>query len=576
MFYSAAKKMLQLKPWYIAVYLLVLIILIVSSLIEYRSRYRDVLALIQNQAAMTAAVIAQSGTGQAYLTEELKQSYIDRAIDVLSILNKVDAIQDIGTHRLNELIDEGNILKIIIFDKDGEVEHAVVKDPARKQMTKTHVVGKMARKHIAPLLAGEQELVIVGVDQIQDPSRSGVSPLRDNESRFLIAIARDRGGALACQLSVSAEEDFRYLTAIETALEDLLKVKDLQYLQLAIDENEPFYVSKNGLTIDSTWIREPLEDILFQVSKKDIKLLEIVRPIFFNNNIGEVRIGFNSVTLSSLKSQIIVQILIRMTLLTVLSFVTLIFLLTRQNAALLVKEKDRIESEVYRLEKLNRQREKQAAIGELAAGVAHEIRNPLNAIGIIAQRLRREFEPSKANDDYQTLTGTMVSEIVRINRSLQDFLEYTRPTPLNYEVFDLDTLVKNILELYQTQANQKQVGLSSSSPSIIIEADIEFLKQALSNLVKNAIEACESGENISLSTKQMKSVVSITIQDSGIGIKSEDVNRIFDLYYTTKDMGTGVGLALTHKIIADHGGTIEVKSTPGHGSKFEINIPVKQ
>ncbi len=570
---KAAQKLLKLKPWYIALYLAVLAVLTISSYMEYQSRYRDLLQLIQDQAAMTAAVIAQSGSGQAYLTEELKQAYIDRAIDVLTILNKVDAKQDIGTSRLDELVSEGNILKVIIFDERGQVEHAVVKDPSRMRETISHE-GEWAFRHLRPIFNKEQDLVIVGVDQEMD--QLDIKPLRKDESRFLVAIARDRGGALACHLSVSAEEDFKYLTAIETALEDLLQVKDLQYLKLSVGDRYPYYVSKQGLVVDDSWTRKPLEDILYQVSKGDTSLLEVVRPVFFNSNFGEVRIGFNADTLLSLRGQIIIQILIRTTLLTILAFVILIFLLTRQNAALLKEEKQRIEAEVYHLERLNRLREKQVAMGELAAGVAHEIRNPLNAIGIVAQRLKREFVPKNDTEDYQTLTGTMVTEIKRINHSLQEFLEYTRPIPLKYAEIDLNTLFDKIVELYHSQARQKQVSLEAETPPIILEADMDYLQQALSNLIKNAIEACDADGKISLSANLHADMVRIVVEDTGAGIKQEDLSRIFDLYYTTKDMGTGVGLALTHKIIADHSGTIEVESDPEQGSRFEINLPVKQ
>ncbi|MEA3286412.1 MAG: ATP-binding protein [Candidatus Marinimicrobia bacterium] len=573
--FSATKKSLGLKPWYITLYVVVLVILTVSSFIEYQSRYRDLLQLIQDQAAMTAAVIAQSGSGQAYLTEEIKQSYIDHAIDVLSILNKVDAEKDLGTNRLDELVNEGNILKVIIFNEQGQVEHAVVKDPVRMKANALNE-GEWAQRHLQPIFDGEQDLVIVGVDQEIQEDVSGINRGLDQEARFLVAIARDRGGALACHLSVSDDDEFKYLTAVETALEDLLQVKDLQYLKLTIDDQEPYYVSKLGSVVDESWSREPLEDILYQVSKGDTSLLEVVRPVFFNSSFGEVRIGFNADTLLSLRGQIIIQILIRSTLLTILAFVTLIFLMTRQNAALLKKEKKRIEAEVFQLEKLNRLREKQVAMGELAAGVAHEIRNPLNAIGIVAQRLKREFVPQTDLDEYHTLTGTMVSEIDRINNTLQEFLEYTGPMPLILVRIEVNKILNQVMELYRSQAQANQVDLILDETDLVLEGDGEFLQQALSNIVKNAIEACQAGDRVTLSAHKNRSTIEITIQDTGVGIDQAEQSRIFDLYYTTKDMGTGVGLALTHKIIADHFGAIEVESDPGRGSKFIINLPVKQ
>jgi len=522
---------------------------------------------------MTAAVIAQSGSGQAYLTEELRQSYIDRALDLLSILNIADAKTGIEIAQFEAIINAETILEVSIYDKQGKLEHGVKRESSVNKKS-GKIQNSWLQSQLSPLLSGETDLIIVGVDEFSEQS-SLKNSKANSESDFLVAIARDRGGAITCHLTLEAEADFKYLTALETALKDLLGVNGLQYLQLSLDDREVYYVSKDSLLIDNSWQRESLADILYRVWKGNIELLEVVRPVFFNSNIGEVRIGFKADTLLSLQGQVVYQILIRTALLSILAFVTLIFFTTRQNAALLKREKVRIEGEVYRLEKLNRLREKQSAMGELAAGVAHEIRNPLNAIGIVAQRLQREFDPTEDKEDYQTLTGTMVSEIGRINQSLQEFLEYTRPTPLTYSKINASYILSEIEELYHSQAMANHVQLKVNSESFQFEADSEYLKQAISNLVKNALEACGEGGEVQILARRAKNIVVISVEDNGSGIESDQLNRVFDLYYTTKDIGTGVGLALTHKIIADHHGSIEVKSETGIGSKFEIILPVK-
>ncbi|MBC8190970.1 MAG: ATP-binding protein [Candidatus Marinimicrobia bacterium] len=552
-------------------YLVVLSLLLLSSYFEYKSRYRDVLQLIQDQAAMTAAVIAQSGSGQAYLTEELKQSYIDRAIDMLSILNQIDKEQQLSRSDLDKWVNDETIMDISTWDTEGKLEGGT--RIASKKDQKAAVVEKAwIQSQLQPILSRQSEIIIIGVDQKQVSSALADSA----EDQFLIAIPRDRGGAIACQLSMEAEQNFKYLTAMESALEELLHVKGLQYLKLALDDHEPYFVSKTGEIIDDTWDRQPLADILYTVSKGETKLLEVVRPIFFNTSLGEVRIGFKADTLMSLKSQILYQILIRSTLFSLLAFVLIIFFLVRRNAILLEEEKQRIEAEVYRLEKLNRLREKQAAVGELAAGVAHEIRNPLNAIGIVAQRLKREFSTGKDQQEYELLTGTMVSEISRINSSLQDFLEYTRPTPLSFSTLNMGDFLGSIQELYISEALDKEIVLTIDVQEFEFNADAEYLRQAISNIVRNALDACEGSATVQLRGYKKGDAAIIVVQDTGSGIAQNQISRVFDLYYTTKDMGTGVGLALTHKIIADHHGTIEVTSEIGAGSTFQIELPVKQ
>jgi len=552
--------LIKSKPWYLVLYFVVLGLLLTSSYLEYRSRYRNLLQLVQDQAAMTAAVIAQSGSGQAYLTEELKQSFIDRALDILILLNQMDAKGELTSDDLDKLINDETILEVSIFNKLGQVDRALSTDYEKSQgASRSEAV--WIQENLAPLINKTSDLLILGVDQRED--------------KFMVAIPRDRGGVIACQLSVEAEQDFKYLTAMESALEDLLHVKGLKYLQLALDTQEPYFVAKDGFILDESWDRTPLEDILFQINKEDTTFLEVVRPVFFGSSIGEIRIGFEDETLVSLSHQIIYQVLIRTLLLTLLAFAIVIFLISRQNASFLESEKARIEKEVYHLERLNRLREKQAAMGELAAGVAHEIRNPLNAIGMVAQRLKREFDPSADKEDYDLLTSTMVSEIKRINQSLQEFLEYTRPNSLNYSEIDIADLFEQVHQLYSSQALDKGVKLIVNSAHHIFEADSDYLRQAITNLVKNALEACSSGQQVTMSAQQDAEMIKIIIEDNGAGIKADQLSHIFDLYYSTKDMGTGVGLALTHKIIADHHGMIQVTSEWGKGSKFEIELPVK-
>jgi len=536
-----------------------------SSSLEYKSRYRDVLHLIQDQAAMTAAVIAQSGSNQAFLTEEIKQTYIDRALDVLYILNEIDRERQLSIHDLDEWVNNETILEIVTYDQKGK-QDGPLGNTSKQILKESDNNSAWVLDQLKPILSKNTDLVIAGVDQ--DTTTS--------QGEFLVIIPRDRGGAISCQLTVDAEQEFKYLTTMEIGLEDLLYVKGLEYLQLSLDDYDPYYVSRSNEHVDDTWDREALDDILFMVSKGKKSILEVVRPVLFNASLGEVRIGFNAEALLSIRGQIIYQVLLRTALLTLLAFAILVFLLARQNATLLSKEKARIEAEVYRLEKKNRLREKQVAVGELAAGVAHEIRNPLNAIGIVAQRLKREFSTGEDQEEFESLTGTMVSEISRINASLQDFLDYTRPTPLNFAPLDTEEFLASIAKLYESEGQKKEITIINQAQDFAFEADAEYLRQAISNLVRNALDACDGGDRIDLNAVIEDEKVMITIQDTGRGIPEDQLPRVFDLYYTTKDMGTGVGLALTHKIIADHNGTIEVTSQVGQGSTFKIELPVKQ
>jgi len=175
------------------------------------------------------------------------------------------------------------------------------------------------------------------------------------------------------------------------------------------------------------------------------------------------------------------------------------------------------------------------------------------------------------------MSATMVSEINRLNRILEDFLNYSRPTPLKFITFNLNDILNDLALLFKDQARANEIDFTIQNDAIIkLEGDPEYLKQALHNIIRNGLEATDPGGKVSFSVADTKPEIIIRIKDTGIGIESQKLNRIFDIFYTTKENGNGIGLAVTHKIISDHNGTIEVLSEPGQGTEFVITLPKKR
>jgi signal transduction histidine kinase len=233
-----------------------------------------------------------------------------------------------------------------------------------------------------------------------------------------------------------------------------------------------------------------------------------------------------------------------------------------------------------RAEEALRRRDRLAAIGELAGTVAHEIRNPLNAIAMSVQRVQREFfgPDSPAGDEARTeareLLSVMEAETRRINGTVQQFLDYARPPRLAPRRTELAALVAGLVESRRPLAESRGIALSADAGGAgAANVDPDQLRQAIDNVVRNAFEATPAGGRVTVTAESTGREHAISVADTGSGIPADQLGRIFDLYFTTRPEGTGVGLAVTQQIVAAHGGTVEVDSAPGTGTCVTIRLP---
>jgi two-component system sensor histidine kinase HydH len=232
--------------------------------------------------------------------------------------------------------------------------------------------------------------------------------------------------------------------------------------------------------------------------------------------------------------------------------------------------------EVRRLQGEIRRKEKLAAIGGLAAGVAHEIRNPLSSIKGIASYFKNKFDE---NSDDEEMAGVMIEEVERLNRVISELLEFARPTDLKLKTTDLSSLIKHSVRLIEKEASDKniEIKLDLSQQPLSAEIDSDRFSQCLLNLYLNSLQAMEKDGKLSIRDSLTDdNLIVIEIRDTGPGIRAENLNKIFDPYYTTKTKGTGLGLAIVHKIIDAHNGDIRVRSVPGQGTAFIISLPTKK
>ncbi len=233
------------------------------------------------------------------------------------------------------------------------------------------------------------------------------------------------------------------------------------------------------------------------------------------------------------------------------------------------------------LESQLQQAEKSAVVGRLASAIAHEIRNPLNYINLTLDHLRAKFAPedTEKQESFEKLTLQLKTEVARINNQITDFLRYSRPVKLDLKAIDAREVVEDSLRLVEAQSEDLNIKINIVERDNIpkIKGDAEILRSVFNNLFINASHAMEAtGGNLNVIISTIDEYVKIEIKDTGIGIPEENLDKIFEPYFSTKETGTGLGLAIVKKVIDDHNGFIEVESVQNEGTTFTVKLPVSE
>lgn len=240
-----------------------------------------------------------------------------------------------------------------------------------------------------------------------------------------------------------------------------------------------------------------------------------------------------------------------------------------------------IEAERKRRKQLKKAQEeliqanKYKVIGELATGIAHEIRNPLGSIQGSLEILRKDYRPEDSKYEFLNI---LLKEVARLNKVVTDFLNYARPSPPNLIDTEINQLIQETVLILYPQAVKKGVGLETDLEKNLpkIKADPSQLKQAFINLILNSLEAMEDKGAISILTFREKNWLKVRFQDTGKGMSGETKAKIFTPFFSTKEKGTGLGLGIVEKIVQNHKGEIRVESSLGKGTVLTLSFPIEQ
>lgn len=409
----------------------------------------------------------------------------------------------------------------------------------------------------------------------------GLNTLNRQQKIGFIAMSRkDESGTIILALDRESMRYWGIRASVERALEKLGKGQGLLYL--AIRDSKGHHLGSIGYgqgegEPDNLLISGILSGARNFASRKtssgEDSVQEIVSPFHLGKDIlGVVILGLDrgntdKILLENRKN--------------VYLFLVFVIAITLLSLWLLYHNQNRHLARVVEMTRQLEKAERLSSLGMLAAGVAHDIRNPLNAISMASQRLKREFPPSELEEkrEFDAITTVIRDEIRRLNGIIEEFLTFSKSRRLELRESAVQDVLQKIVNLISAEASEKGVSIHADWQDIpvVIPMDMDKLQQALLNFVKNAVESISGAGDVTLAIRnEEKGLVKIVITDTGCGLTAEEVERIFNPEYTTKEKGLGLGLSLAHEIIRGHGGEIRVRSQKGEGTVFEIFMPTER
>jgi signal transduction histidine kinase len=405
---------------------------------------------------------------------------------------------------------------------------------------------------------------------------------RGKKIGFIALSRKDGSGTIVIGLDQDSARYWGTRVSVEKAIEKLGEGQGQGLVYLTVRDKKGMLLGSTG-KLPAEWENEnPLVEMVSGgatriESRKVIydgkSILEIITPLHMSGQIaGVIRMGLERGNTDRIIDEN------RRNMFVFLAFVVLIALLSMW---LLYHNQNRHLSGIIKMERQLEKAERLSSLGQLAAGVAHEIRNPLNAISMASQRLKRECIPvdEERRKEFETLAGVIRDEIRRLNGIIEEFLTFSKSRRLNLRDCPVQEVLQKILHLISAEAASRGIALKTDweETPIVIPMDMDKLQQAFLNFIKNAMESISGEGTVTLAVRKTENgQVSVRISDTGCGMTTEEVERIFNPEYTTKEKGLGLGLPLSHEIIRGHGGDIRVLSRKGEGTTFEILLPAER
>jgi signal transduction histidine kinase len=557
---------------------------------DYTTSRAEFLALARRQAASLRESIGSAAVVAHAAARDAERQTTEHLLDTARVLADLDGRRLLTPALIDELAARHRLFRITLLDADGSRAHQTTLSPAHAALVDhpEHVPGSdeaLARDGGGPGGAGDVRAssrlglgptgTALARRLLDGTESEAVSELRIPSSargaRLAAGVRRPRGGAILLSIEASDVAWLHRQSSLDTLLDDIVRTTgDVAYVVLdragdrhvvgtAVPEMDaPARLAATG------------EHVERELRLPSGRVLEVAGPISLEDaGSAELRIGMRLDGLDRAERRTVLRLAVSLASAITLGGLALGLVWLRREYGVLSEQHARARDALQRRDRL-------AAMGELASTVAHEIRNPLNAIAMSTQRLAQEL-PSDVLRDEETrgLLDVVQREARRIDGTVQQFLQFARPPRLAPREIDIGPWLVSILEPLAALAAAQQVRLESHTTGTVAVIDPSHLRQAVENIVRNAIEATPAGGHVHVSTRTDATTVEIAVRDTGPGVTPEVLPRIFTLYYTTKPGGTGIGLAVAQQAVTAHGGTIEVETARDRGTTMRIRVPLR-
>ena len=578
---------------------------------DYASTRGELLTLLVDQAAsLRQAVAAAASAGEA-ASAQTQATLTARLLDNARLLNALDVRVGLSQAFLDEVARTNRLFRVTVFSASGQRELSSGTGGPPPGAGRGFGPGpgggaglgpgggrggpgQGAGAGFGPGSGGGAGLGAIADRLLSGTETEAVSAIHgsrwDRGWRLSAGVRRGRGGAIVLNVDASEIAEISRQASMDHLLEDIAaRAPEIAYVVLEDGASRLAYgplaapatatPAPAGRAFETVPIPQALSGLAARELTIDaIPVLEFSGPVDAARTSSPVlRLGLNLEGLRRAERRTLTRLTLSLLAALALGVVMFAFVVLRQQFGVLTEKHARAEEALRRRDRL-------AAMGELASTVAHEVRNPLNAIGMTAQRLRREFvgeglEAAQPHDqeELRELLDVLSGETQRINRIVQQFLDYARPPRLALHQASLRDMLADAAESLRARANARRVTIDTDLTGVgeaVFDAD--QLKQAIDNLLRNAIDASSEGGRVTLRARGTTSGHVVEVEDEGPGIPPDILPKIFDLYFTTKADGTGVGLAVTHQIVDAHHGSIEVDSLPGRGTRMIVSLPLRQ